>query len=913
MPGLVKVGKSTRSPEIRATELSQASGVPHSFQIVYQTLVDNCDLAEREVHRFLNAFRENSNREFFRIPVNRAIDVLRKVISENNLKESDHEIDPYRFAYEEFHSAEALFEKVISNEKYWEQAKLHLKEGFLINWLKNKSEFDALVNAEQYKARKNDIDYYFSVIVFSIVPGNFRIFGYNISSVGDIRNYFEQDFENDRGFLTLYLSGKLSKIYEGFLNSKGTTENQVSKFLSFSNSSSGKPLEERKKKLRKILEWKSNSNKFLHFDSVNFEKVDYLLKKSEWNEQAGLLNIPYDITEKAFSKEESEVIESVNYLNRVKSLLFDTNSNLPQNKDLSKFVSRQDHLREIGYLTGSEYLSFLKCKYSMDDFKKINNEYMIPKEIWNSFINPKSFFEFLINRDYLLYLVGEYSELKGWLFAGNSYRNYYEILEKRVDGIYENAETKDHKRELIYSQKNWIIFKNYVEQSKILKDHFSSNVGFLISKVELAEKTKYLLEKYLIPVEQMNGIKTGDFDSLNEFYLSKVPKIEKSVLEDRLIHEKIRSSLKNGCKKDFEDSLSALSKTFKKESTIRYQPLYNSSLVTNFSLEFIPTNQFLSTLSLPGQLRKKLRSDNCDEYLEGLSVFFEYANFWIPKKTHKVLEDEFVLPLSVLRSLIGINIDEYLRSVEFLIANGLEIINGLEENSTNLGVKGFLINNWGPSKSPNDRRLSANLTRNQYSNLFSSTGRSEFSFFEKGKFSYKTDYNNSRSKVLSDLWDGTVDTACLVFCDHKLITKKEISDYRNKLGEDALSYFHLKYGLNIDDYSEAKKVLSLGYDKRLDSRISYLIKNVDLRFRFLPEELRKYLKNYLANLMNLKISFSNVDSNIIAQLEEYSQMNSFSFTLKKRKFHSFLKDNYYRISTKNDFWSGMLNYLNENS
>lgn len=924
MPGLVKVGKSTRSPEIRAAELSQASGVPHSFQIVYQTLVDNCDLAEREVHRFLNPFRENSNREFFRIPVNRAIDVLRKVISENNLQESDHEIDPYRFAYEEFHSAEALFQKVISNEKYWEQAKLHLKEGFLMNWLKNKSEFDALVNAEQYKNRKDDLDYYFALIIFSIVPGDFKIFGYKISSVGDIRNNFEKEFDDDSGFLTIYLSGKLSKIYEGFLNSRGTTENEVSKFLSFTNSSSGKLVEERKEKLRKILEWKNNSSKFLHFDTMNFDKVDYLLRKSEWKEQAELLNIPTDVTEKAFSTDEKDVIESVKYLKEVKSLVIKKLNNSQKCViDFSKFVPKQEYLKEIKELSGKEYLTFLQNAYSLEELKRLREEYFLPESFVNTIINSRSFYDYLIILECLSFLEGKYdsSQFDYLKFRSNIhevYGDYFKKILSRFEVVYPNAESKNLIREKVYNSGNLSILRKYYDEMKRAVSYFSIERSLLIKNIQLQEKVEYIIERYLIPLDLKNGIQAGDLKSINDFYSSQFLLIEKSVLDDRVINKNLYYSFVNGFKKDFEDTLKILSKAYNREFASLYYQLNSFSGfngVTKFSLDFIPTNQFLSSLSLPSHLRNKLRSDNVDEYLDGLSVFFEYANFWIPKKTHKVLEDEFVLPESVLKNLVGFNIDQYLRSVEFLISNGLEIINGLEEFSTNLGVKGFLKVNWGLSRKPNDRKLSKKLTpeETRFSSILGNLAKDEYSYFDKGKFSYRTNYRESRSKVVLTLWDANVEKSCLIHYDHTLITKKDLSEYKKNLDAEALTYFHSIFRLGFDNYAEAKRVLISGYDKRLDSRFTVLIKNIDLKFEFLPNELRKHLKDYFSNLSNGKLQLSKSDLNFFVQLEEFAQMNSFSFTLKKRKFHSFLKEHYHKYSPKYDFYSSILNYLSENS
>ena len=72
MPGIVKIGKTTRSSTERATELSKVTGLPTPFIVVYEQLFENCSSAEMFVHTFLTdkGFRISENREFFSAPVN---------------------------------------------------------------------------------------------------------------------------------------------------------------------------------------------------------------------------------------------------------------------------------------------------------------------------------------------------------------------------------------------------------------------------------------------------------------------------------------------------------------------------------------------------------------------------------------------------------------------------------------------------------------------------------------------------------------------------------------------------------------------------------------------------------------------------------------------------------------------------
>lgn len=75
MPGLVKIGKTTRSPSERAAELSGVTGLPTPFIVVYEQLFKNCSEAEVFVHTYLasRGHRVSDSREFFNAPVNHVV------------------------------------------------------------------------------------------------------------------------------------------------------------------------------------------------------------------------------------------------------------------------------------------------------------------------------------------------------------------------------------------------------------------------------------------------------------------------------------------------------------------------------------------------------------------------------------------------------------------------------------------------------------------------------------------------------------------------------------------------------------------------------------------------------------------------------------------------------------------------
>lgn len=76
MPGLVKIGCTTRNPKERAAELSSSSGVPLPFVVGWARAVSDCAYVEKAVHRMLDDRRVNGKRESFRVDVATAQQVI---------------------------------------------------------------------------------------------------------------------------------------------------------------------------------------------------------------------------------------------------------------------------------------------------------------------------------------------------------------------------------------------------------------------------------------------------------------------------------------------------------------------------------------------------------------------------------------------------------------------------------------------------------------------------------------------------------------------------------------------------------------------------------------------------------------------------------------------------------------------
>lgn len=82
--GLVKIGKTSKTSEERAKELSSATGVPTQFMVAYDEFFEDIDIAENRVHEVLKNMGHHvfPNKEFFDIPLKKAIETIEKVKKE---------------------------------------------------------------------------------------------------------------------------------------------------------------------------------------------------------------------------------------------------------------------------------------------------------------------------------------------------------------------------------------------------------------------------------------------------------------------------------------------------------------------------------------------------------------------------------------------------------------------------------------------------------------------------------------------------------------------------------------------------------------------------------------------------------------------------------------------------------------
>lgn len=93
MPGLLKIGFTTRLPNERASELS-TTGVPFPFVVAYSLEVNDPSTIEAELHSRLDGYRTSESREFFRLSIERAIAVVEELCGSGDDSIADYSLSP---------------------------------------------------------------------------------------------------------------------------------------------------------------------------------------------------------------------------------------------------------------------------------------------------------------------------------------------------------------------------------------------------------------------------------------------------------------------------------------------------------------------------------------------------------------------------------------------------------------------------------------------------------------------------------------------------------------------------------------------------------------------------------------------------------------------------------------------------
>ena len=80
--GLIKIGSTTFGATLRAKQLSSNTAVPTPFTVAYEAYVNHYEEFEKAIHNRLSQFRVNSKREFFKVQLDFAIELI-SIMKEN--------------------------------------------------------------------------------------------------------------------------------------------------------------------------------------------------------------------------------------------------------------------------------------------------------------------------------------------------------------------------------------------------------------------------------------------------------------------------------------------------------------------------------------------------------------------------------------------------------------------------------------------------------------------------------------------------------------------------------------------------------------------------------------------------------------------------------------------------------------
>lgn len=79
MPGLLKIGITSRDVQERVQELSSSTGVPHAFEIEYYCLTRDPEKIEEEVHERFSSYRKKG-KEFFSVSIEEAVRMIDSLV-----------------------------------------------------------------------------------------------------------------------------------------------------------------------------------------------------------------------------------------------------------------------------------------------------------------------------------------------------------------------------------------------------------------------------------------------------------------------------------------------------------------------------------------------------------------------------------------------------------------------------------------------------------------------------------------------------------------------------------------------------------------------------------------------------------------------------------------------------------------
>ena len=79
MEGMVKIGYTTNDPHTRAEQISRGTGVPLGYEVAWAYKCYKGERIEKEVHKYFKKQRISPTREFFRVTLEEAKQIIEQI------------------------------------------------------------------------------------------------------------------------------------------------------------------------------------------------------------------------------------------------------------------------------------------------------------------------------------------------------------------------------------------------------------------------------------------------------------------------------------------------------------------------------------------------------------------------------------------------------------------------------------------------------------------------------------------------------------------------------------------------------------------------------------------------------------------------------------------------------------------
>jgi hypothetical protein len=492
-PGLLKIGKSKRSPEIRANELSLATGVPNSFYVAYYLIVSDIDKAETNIHQHLKEYRESRNREFFRLPLNQAIDLLRKVLKKSNIDFANHEEETYKFRFEEYTSPKDFFTDILKDEDKWEHAKLHLEKGYLIPWLKKKGEIDALINLDLRSKEKEfeNFDYRLSLIAYSIIDSPFIFQSQEVYTLSSLFVFLNSEIFSESSQLEIWKNCEFLKRYKGFLDVDNEEEDEIYNVIYFIYYYFNDFPEPKLQFIKKVIDWHIEPENFFPIERLNRENFRYLINIDDFfnrimkpglaSQEISMLLIP-ETSPKNVRKCLDLIFEFEDLLNTYGFKISELND-FKEHLIVNEYIPNEFYFTYFTFckLSISNYiLKNLKTKSELDEISK---KYTLPKGLYESVTQGDSITKFILATATLNLLLNDWIDV---IRNHESYSYPFQYILKRIPDFkifpLSNKEDKKNTSSQLHEEYEWLfmeipkkIWETSYEKGISILDAFEEN------------------------------------------------------------------------------------------------------------------------------------------------------------------------------------------------------------------------------------------------------------------------------------------------------------------------------------------------------------------------------------------------------------------------------------------------------